>query len=377
MKTRGNFDDAGREYRTALSTFETARSELKHEDSRLPFLSNATHIYDDYIHFSWLRVERQKPCRSRTTAAAALLPRAWACCRKQPHSTPTASNVQAVARRAGATILFYWLGEKQSYLWAVTPPKTRLFTLPPGPEIDATVQRYRRALAGPQDVLESADPDGRWLFQTLVGPTQDVLPKDAKVVVIPDGSLNNLNFETLLALRGRFRTEVRTTGSKTSALPMPARYASWAGRPSRNRKGIAVCFSSVKRRAKRQYPELAKAAAQMESVARHFPAAGEKILTREQATPSAYLASKSRTVFLHSFCRPRNSQPAQSARLGHCSVESQRRKRLLQALRPRHHSPSPASRTGHNLGLLQRRRAVLLGRGPGRALVGFPQSWKP
>jgi hypothetical protein len=42
---------ADREYQAALSTFETARSELKHEDSRLPFLTNAARIYDDYIHF--------------------------------------------------------------------------------------------------------------------------------------------------------------------------------------------------------------------------------------------------------------------------------------------------------------------------------------
>jgi CHAT domain-containing protein len=40
-----------------------------------------------------------------------------------------------------------------------------------------------------------------------------------------------------------------------------------------------------------KYPELPKAAAQMESVARHFPAAGQRILAREQATPAAYLAS--------------------------------------------------------------------------------------
>ena len=40
-----------------------------------------------------------------------------------------------------------------------------------------------------------------------------------------------------------------------------------------------------------KYPELPKAAAQMESVARHFPAAEERIFAREQATPAAYLAS--------------------------------------------------------------------------------------
>ena len=44
-------DAARREYRVALSTFEAARSEVKRENSRLPFLNNATRIYDDYIQF--------------------------------------------------------------------------------------------------------------------------------------------------------------------------------------------------------------------------------------------------------------------------------------------------------------------------------------
>src|SRR5258708_35756037 len=77
--------------------------------------------------------------------------------------------------------------------------KTSLFTLPPGAEIDAAVQRYRKALAGPQGVLESSDSDGQLLYRTLIAPARALLKKDAKVFVIPDGSLNNLNFETLLA----------------------------------------------------------------------------------------------------------------------------------------------------------------------------------
>src|ERR1035438_4395765 len=41
----GQFDSADGQYRAALTTFETARSELRHVDSRLPFLSNASRIY--------------------------------------------------------------------------------------------------------------------------------------------------------------------------------------------------------------------------------------------------------------------------------------------------------------------------------------------
>src|SRR6266700_1053626 len=50
-EVQGNTAAAESAYRTALTTFEAARAELKNEDSKLPFLANATPIYDDYIHF--------------------------------------------------------------------------------------------------------------------------------------------------------------------------------------------------------------------------------------------------------------------------------------------------------------------------------------
>ncbi len=38
-------------YRTTLTTFEAARSAIKHEDVKLPFLANATSLYEDYVTF--------------------------------------------------------------------------------------------------------------------------------------------------------------------------------------------------------------------------------------------------------------------------------------------------------------------------------------
>jgi hypothetical protein len=50
-EAEGRTADADRMYRTSLETFEAARAELKNDDSKLPFLANATRVYDDYIHF--------------------------------------------------------------------------------------------------------------------------------------------------------------------------------------------------------------------------------------------------------------------------------------------------------------------------------------
>ena len=189
---------AEREYRTALSTFEAARSGLQHEDSRLPFLTNASRIYDDYIHFLIAHGKTNQALQVADYSRARTLTEGLGLLPKTTSFAPDPLNAQQAAKRAGGAILFYWLGEKQSYLWAITPQKTSLFPLPSKSEIDAAVQRYRKALVGPQDVLETANADGIALYQMLIAPAQSLLKKDTQVFIIPDGSLNNLNFETLL-----------------------------------------------------------------------------------------------------------------------------------------------------------------------------------
>jgi CHAT domain-containing protein len=312
---RSQFDAAGREYRIALTTFETARSELKHEDSRLPFLTNAARIYDDYIHFLLAQGKAAEALQVAEYSRGRTLAEGLGLLQKGTSFKPDRVDAQGVARRAGGTILFYWLGERSSYLWAITPQKTSLFTLPRGGEIDAAGQRYRQALGGPQDVLESADGDGQSLYRMLIAPAQALLKKDAKVFVIPDGSLNNLNFETLL-VSGPIAPEAKPPGSKLSELKLHywiedvtlasasslrilGAAGTGRGRSEEKRdRSVLIVGNSVAPNDK--YPELSKAAAQMESVASHFPAAEEKILTRGDATPAAYLASSpERFSYIH------------------------------------------------------------------------------
>ena len=195
---QGRPDASDREYRAALATFESARSTLQRNESRLPFSNNASRIYDDYVHFLVALGRTDEALRWADYSRARTLAEGLGLLAKDSSAAPKTLDARAIARRANGTILFYWLGKKQSYLWTLTPQKTVLFTLPSGSEIDAAVQRYRKALVGPQNVLQSNDADGRWLWSTLIAPAKSLLKKDAEVFIIPDGSLNNLNFETLL-----------------------------------------------------------------------------------------------------------------------------------------------------------------------------------
>ncbi len=289
-------DSADREYRTALATFEAARDDVRHEDSQLSFLTNASRIYDDYIHFLVARGRTDDALRWADYSRARTLAEGLGLLAKGASTGPPPLNPQQIARRADGTVLFYWLGEKQSYLWAIAPQKTSLFTLPPGPDIDAALQRYRKALGGPQDVLASADQDGRWLYRTLIAPAPALVKKDAKVFVVPDGSLNNLNFETLLVSESsvsqpklHYWIEDVTIANASSLRVLGAARAGKGTHKGKRARGLLLVGNSVAPNNK--YPELPKAAAQMESVARHFPAAEQRVFTREQATPAAYLDS--------------------------------------------------------------------------------------
>ncbi len=298
---------ADREYRSALNTIEASRSTLKREESKLPFSNNSRHVYDDYVHFLVESKRSEEALRWADFSRARTLAEGLGLLLNGAGTGPPLLNPQQIARQARGTVLFYWLGEKQSYLWAITPLKTSLFVLPPGSQIDAAVQRYRQALAGPQDVLASADQDGQSLYRTLLAPTQSLLKKQSKVFLILDGSLNNLNFETLLVPEDKQpqtnlsqsnlhywiedvsianASSLRVLGTSARA---GGRGYQAAGSKAKRDRSLLLIGNSVA--PNKEYPELAKAAAQMGDVARRFPASEEKILTREAATPAAYLAS--------------------------------------------------------------------------------------
>lgn len=297
-----NADDM---YRTALSTFESARSELKQEESKLPFLANATPIYDDYIHFL---IQNGK---ADEALAAADLSRARTLAQgldQDGSKTFKAApfRPQDVARKTHATLLFYWLGEKQSYLWTITPKKTAMFTLPPQSQIIPVAERYRKAILGPVDPLQAANEDGRALYSILVAPAASLIPEGSQVMVLTDGALSRLNFETLMApgdspLRAPqdpdppshyWIDDVTLASAPSLSMLMAARPV------PEGQKKLLMFGDAVS--ANQDYPELPKAALEMREIARHFSPDDETVYSRQKANPATYLASDpARYSYIH------------------------------------------------------------------------------
>jgi CHAT domain-containing protein len=280
--------EADRQYQQALATIEQSRATLQHEEFKLPFLANAAHLYDDYIRFLVEQGKDQRALQEADYSRARTLSEGLGVLRADAAGV----DPQQIARQAHATILFYWLGRKQSYLWAINGSHTERFPLPTADEIDAAVERYRRALLGWQDVLKTANADGTHLYDVLVGPARGLIAPNSRVILITDGSLDGLNFETLLAPGSpesspplHYWIEDATVLSASSLHVLAA---AQAHRERGTGKLLLIGDASP---SSAEYAPLPNAAQEILDVENHFPADALKAYTHDQATPSAYLGS--------------------------------------------------------------------------------------
>jgi len=280
---------ADREYKNAISIFESARKDLTKLDSRLPFLANATSIYDDYVHFLIVCGKPNEALQWADFNRARTLSEGLGLLQQGSSFKLDPLPATQTARRVGGTILFYWLGEKQSYLWAITPQKTTLFNLPAKVEIENAVRHYRDDITGPADSSGATASDGAALYAMLVAPARALLPaKNTSVFIVADGVLNNLNFETLPVPDPQQHYWIEdvtiSNGSSLRLLQATARQQKVQSSARLLIFGDAVAAST-------DYPPLPKAAVEMQQVESHFSQNALKIFAREQATPHTYLTS--------------------------------------------------------------------------------------
>lgn len=289
--------DAEREFRKSIATVETARSSVTDESMRVSFLANSIEFYDDYIDFLVSQHRSDEALRIAAMTRSQTLLEGLALTPEQRALESAKISWTEAARRAHAVILCYWLGANRSYLWAIAPSgAVRLFVLPPEDQIDSIVESYGNALLGPRDVLETANSDGERLYQMLVAPAAQLIPKNSRVVIVPDGSLCGLNFETLLVASPvpHYWIEDAVVTYADSLLLVAASKPSLPPKPAR----LLLIGDPVSPDS--EFPPLPQAAVEMRHVEKYFPAEETTIFSGRDATPGAYLESKpARFSYIH------------------------------------------------------------------------------
>lgn len=98
-------------------------------------------------------------------------------------------------------LLEFMLGEKQSFLWAVSKKECRMVALPARAEIEKRVECYRQVITWPPSSQESFARyfhQAQRLYDLLLKPIEKTLNQYEQVVIVPDGLLHYLPFETLV-----------------------------------------------------------------------------------------------------------------------------------------------------------------------------------
>jgi CHAT domain-containing protein len=292
----GRSAEADAEFRRSVAVIEAARSSVQGVSLRLSFLSSAIHFYADYIDFLVSQHRSDEALRVAELSRARTLAEGLGATTKTAAVSTKDIRPEQLARRLKATLLFYWLGEKRSYLWVISPLKTTCITLPAASEIEPTVKSYREAVAGSKDVAETEKAAGENLYATLVGPAQKFFVQNSRVILLPDGSLYSLNFETLIVPEPKphfWIEDVTITSASSLSL-----LASAASRPPAGQKNLLLVGDALK--ASEEFEQLPEAEEEMKIVEGYFPEPSRAVLKREQATPSAYLASNpERYAYLH------------------------------------------------------------------------------
>ncbi len=105
---------------------------------------------------------------------------------------------------ADTALIEFVVGEKKSFAWVIQQGKIASVVLPPRQEIDELVGQYRVALSDPVSALTVStaiakiNTRGYELYQKIFAPLESQLIAVRKLIVVADGSLVYLPFETLV-----------------------------------------------------------------------------------------------------------------------------------------------------------------------------------
>lgn len=282
---KGQLAQAERQYRQAIGTIEAARSSVSTEEFRLTFLSSAIEFYEDYVDFliahgrSNDALNVAELSRARTLAEGLASTQATSV---SPHNV----HPQLIAQKLKASVLFYWIGQKNSYLWVITPAKTTYFKLPKASDIEPLVKAYGEALPSVDDALDTVAADGKKLYVMLVEPAKKLIPPGSRVILLPGESLYGLNFETFIATdpQPHFWIEDVTLTTANSLTLLDASIQ----RPAITGNNLLLVGNALPTPG---FPALPQAPVEIKKVSRYFSNPNRKVLEAKQATATAYLNS--------------------------------------------------------------------------------------
>ncbi|HEX3684416.1 MAG TPA: CHAT domain-containing tetratricopeptide repeat protein [Bryobacteraceae bacterium] len=280
----GDVADARAHFEQALSIIEQNRADQLKRDYEVMFLSNLIRFYQEYVTVLMSQGEVERAIEVADSSRAGVLTQNVAGTDRVVRSGRLVQQVQHEAGLTNSVFLFYWLAPAQSYLWVLTANAVNTIQLPDQHGIAQDVASYLSLLVDEKrDPLAGSNPVGKRLYQALIAPAEPWLPRGARVVIVPDGALHNLNFEMLLADKPEPHYWIQDV--VISVAPS----LSILGRNTKPRAGLQPSLLLMgDAEPAPGYPKLPQSALELEDVEHHFPAAGTTVYRGPAATVDCY-----------------------------------------------------------------------------------------
>jgi tetratricopeptide (TPR) repeat protein len=296
-RTRKDGATTAQEFEATLRTIERTRADLLKTDYKLSYLTPLIRFYRAYVDVLMDAGQRERALEiADSSRARVLAERAGA---SVPRRRTTA-EFRRVAQASGTVLVAYWLGSDRSFAWVVDGAGVHVATLPPASRIEGLVADYQRLLVDrAADPLAMTTTPGDALFAAVVAPIQPYLTAGRPIVLVPDGALHTVNFETL-PVPGTPRHYWLEDVSIAVAPSLATLQPSVKTGPARSSAGASVLLVGNAVAADPRFPALHFAGEELSRIAVHFAPAS---VTRQEgaaATPRAYFAAgPERFAILH------------------------------------------------------------------------------
>lgn len=195
LKDTGHVDQALEHFERALAVVETERASLIRPEYRMSFMARMMSFHRAYVDALVTSGQTLRALEVADASRARVLAERSGVA---PAARTRAAAFVARARASRSVMLFYWLAPARSFVWTVTPGGVHLTELPSSTRIDELAGGHRafieQSLGDPR---RTPNAPGDELSAAVLTPVLSRVPLHAHVIVVPDGSLHGVNFETL------------------------------------------------------------------------------------------------------------------------------------------------------------------------------------
>jgi CHAT domain-containing protein len=188
----GRKEPAEREFKTAIRTAYQVRDGLGTDWNRMTFSAYVGKLVAPYIDFEVSQGRQLEALQVAENFRAQRLAE-----RLHLSKPPVAEQFQTLARALHSVILSYWITKKHSYVWVTTPHESKVFPLQGLDTLAGDIVKQNLDIDNQRDLL-SAPALPVKLYTKLVMPLEQMIPSGGNLIIVPDGPLASLNFETLI-----------------------------------------------------------------------------------------------------------------------------------------------------------------------------------